>query len=146
MNTRYLIGILLLAAILVGCTQAPTGQVVPPENEQEHAPTERQTETDLPGEPDVTFRMTGTNFRFHMDGQENPELRVRQGDLVRIEFESTEGFHDWVVDEFGAATAQVRPGTPTFVEFTAGEPGTYEYYCSVGSHRENGMRGALIVE
>ena len=34
----------------------------------------------------------------------------------------------------------------TFVEFTVDKTGTFEYYCSVGQHRANGMVGNLIVE
>ncbi len=34
----------------------------------------------------------------------------------------------------------------TFVEFTADKKGTFEYYCSVGEHRVNGMKGKFIVE
>lgn len=94
----------------------------------------------------VTFRMEGENFRFMMGGQENPELRVKQGDIVRIEFKSASGFHDWVVDEFGARTEQVNTGGASSVEFVASQKGTFEYYCSVGQHRQNGMKGNLIVE
>ena len=97
--------------------------------------------TDAAAPTVTTIALTGTNFAFSQE-----EIRVKQGDTVRIEFESTEGFHDWVVDEFAAATAQVRPGTPTSVEFVANQAGTFEYYCSVGTHRQQGMVGNLIVE
>lgn len=87
------------------------------------------------------FDVSGVNFAFDVT-----EMRVKEGDTVTVNFESAEGFHDWVVDEFDAATEQVRPGTPTSVTFVADKAGTYEYYCSVGSHRANGMVGTLIVE
>ena len=93
-----------------------------------------------------TFILTGENFKFVMDGVDNPEIKVKEGDQVRIEFSSTDGFHDWVVDEFNAATERVNTGGSTFIEFIASKKGTFEYYCSVGKHRENGMRGNLIVE
>lgn len=93
-----------------------------------------------------TFVLTGENFRFIMDGAQNPDLRVNVGDRVRIEFTSDEGFHDWTVDEFNAATSKVNAGQSAFVEFTADSEGTFEYYCSVGSHRAAGMKGRLIVE
>ena len=92
-----------------------------------------------------TFVMSGENFKFMMDGTENPDLTVNEGDKVRIEFTSGQGFHDLVVDEFGAATSQVKDGESTSVEFTADKKGTFEYYCSVGSHRQMGMKGNLIV-
>ena len=107
-------------------------------------------EDDMPkmpaDEPIVTFTLTGMNFKFMMNGEENPDLHVKQGDRVRIVFSATEGFHDWVVDEFHAATQRVRNGDPTTVEFIADKKGTFSYYCSVGSHKQQGMEGSLIVE
>ncbi len=92
------------------------------------------------------FNLTGENFKFLLDDQEAPELRVKEGDTVRIKFTSTGGFHDWVVDEFDAATERVKTGGITFVEFVADKKGTFEYYCSVGEHRAKGMVGNLVVE
>ena len=94
-----------------------------------------------------TFVLTGENFKFVMNGVDNPEIRVNEGDKVRIEFTSTWGLHDWVVDEFGAATERViNGGESTYVEFIADKKGTFEYYCSVGTHRANGMKGIFVVE
>ncbi|MBS3099252.1 hypothetical protein J4462_03505 [Candidatus Pacearchaeota archaeon] len=94
-----------------------------------------------------TFILTGENFKFVMNSVDNSEIKVKQGDKVRIEFVSTKGFHDWVLDEFDAATGQVRDTDGmTFVEFVADKKGTFEYYCSVGEHRANGMKGAFVVE
>ena len=93
-----------------------------------------------------TFVMTGENFKFVLDGVDNPELKVNKGDVVRIEFTSTDGFHDWVVDEFGATKKVMPEDGMTFVEFVASEKGEFEYYCSVGQHRANGMKGVFIVE
>ncbi len=97
--------------------------------------------TELPPGEGINFTVKGSNYAFDVQ-----EIRVKEGDTVTINFESSEGFHDWVVDEFDAATAKVRPGTPTSVTFVASKAGTYEYYCSVGSHRAQGMVGTLIVE
>lgn len=97
-------------------------------------------------DPDVTFALTGKNFKFSMDGKTNPDLRVSVGDLVRIEFTSTEGLHDFVLNGYSVATSRVSDGESTFVEFVADKAGTFEYYCSVNSHRAQGMKGALIVE
>ena len=95
-----------------------------------------------------TFVLTGENFKFvSSDGVDNPDIVVNKGDRVRIEFSSTSGFHDWVIDEFKSATKQVRDTDgKTFAEFVASEAGEFEYYCSVGQHRANGMRGNLVVE
>lgn len=88
-----------------------------------------------------TFDLSGTNFAYDVT-----EIRVQEGDTVTINFESADGFHDWVVDEFSAATEKVNPGQVTSVTFVANKAGNYEYYCSVGKHRQNGMVGTLIVE
>lgn len=87
------------------------------------------------------FNLTGTNFAFDVK-----EIKVKKGDTVVINFISDEGFHDWVVDEFDARTARVQTGGTTNVTFIADKTGIFEYYCSVGSHRANGMVGKLIVE
>ena len=87
------------------------------------------------------FNITGKNFEFS-----STEIRVKEGDTVTINFTSNSGFHDWVVDEFNAATARVQAGDSSSVTFVADKTGTFEYYCSVGSHRANGMVGKLIVE
>lgn len=89
----------------------------------------------------VQFDLTGKSFEYSQD-----EIRVKLGDMVRIDFTSTGGFHDWVVDEFDAATDKVNEGETTSVTFLADQVGSFEYYCSVGSHRAQGMVGTLIVE
>lgn len=93
-----------------------------------------------------TFMITGDHLRFYIDGVENPEIIVNQGDRVKVVFQSTDGFHDFVIDEFNAATEKVGFGDgETSVEFVADKKGNFEYYCSVGKHRENGMFGNFIV-
>jgi plastocyanin len=87
------------------------------------------------------FTVKGVNY-----GYDVKEIKVKEGDTVTINFISSDGFHDWVVDEFDAATKKVQPGVPTSVTFVADKKGTFEYYCSVGQHRVHGMVGNLIVE
>ncbi len=87
------------------------------------------------------FTITGKKFAFNLT-----ELRVKKGDTMTINFESVDGLHDWVVDEFSARTAQVSTGGKTSVTFVADKVGTFEYYCSVMKHRAMGMVGKLIVE
>ena len=92
----------------------------------------------------------GTVKEFTLDsfsyGYSETEIRVKQGDTVTINLTNSGGFHDWVVDEFEAATDKISEGETTSVTFVADQVGTFEYYCSVGSHREQGMVGSLVVE
>ena len=73
------------------------------------------------------------------------EIRVNQGDRIRLTFRNTGGFHDWVIDEFDAATSQITAGNSETVEFVADQAGEFEFYCSVGNHRARGMFGAFVV-
>jgi plastocyanin len=55
--------------------------------------------------------------------------------------------HDFVIDEIsGARTEIIQPGQTTTVEFTPTQAGTFTYYCSVGSHRAQGMEGTVVVQ
>jgi plastocyanin len=87
------------------------------------------------------FTVSANNFKYDVT-----EIKVNQGDTVKINFVNDEGFHDWVLDEFNAKTKQLNAGEKETIEFVADKTGTYEYYCSVGKHREMGMVGNLIVE
>lgn len=88
-----------------------------------------------------TFTVEGSNFSFSLK-----EMRVKKGDTVKVVFTNKDGFHDWSLDEFGVATKQIPAGQSETVQFVADKAGTFEYYCSVGEHRQNGMVGKLIVE
>jgi plastocyanin len=87
------------------------------------------------------FNLSAKPFEFSQK-----EIRVKKGDKVRINLTIAAGFHDWAIDEFNAKTRQMGAGESDSVEFTADKIGTFEYYCSVGNHRQMGMVGNLIVE
>ena len=90
---------------------------------------------------EAKFTVEANNFAFSVK-----EIRVKKGGTVRINLVNTEGTHDWVVDEFDVATERVMPENGiTVVEFVADKTGTFESYCSVGNHRQQGMVGTLTV-
>lgn len=88
----------------------------------------------------MTVQLTAKNFAFSQT-----TITVKKGQKVKIELAVTEGMHDWVVDAFNAKTKVVTANNTTSVEFVADKTGEYEYYCSVGNHRAQGMVGKLIV-
>jgi hypothetical protein len=93
--------------------------------------------------------LTAGGREFFVDGatDANPDIVVQQGDTVAVTLCVTEGNHDWVVDEFDVATDVVgADGDCSTVEFVADQVGEFEYYCSVGNHRAEGMYGTLIVD
>lgn len=87
------------------------------------------------------FTVSGSNFKF-----EPSQLKVKKGDTVKITFKNSGGFHDFVIDEFKVKTKQIASGASETITFVADKAGAFEYYCSVGQHRQMGMKGSLIVE
>lgn len=88
-----------------------------------------------------TFDVEASNFVFSLK-----EIKVKEGEKVVINFVNKEGFHDFVLDEFNAKTSQLKAGGIEKLEFIANKKGTFEYYCSVGQHRQMGMKGNFVVE
>ena len=105
-----------------------------------NAPSKTTTDT-TSTEAVKEFTVSGTNYTF-----DPSTIKVKKGDKVKITFKNTQGFHDWVIDEYGVATKQTNAPTTEVLEFTADKVGSFEYYCSVGSHRAMGMKGTLVVE
>ncbi len=89
----------------------------------------------------VEFDVEGKDYEYNLN-----QIKVKKGDTVTINFKSTQGFHDWVIDELGVATERVNDGEHTSITFTADKTGTFQYYCSVMNHRQKGMIGYLVVE
>lgn len=72
-------------------------------------------------------------------------IEVKKGTVIKLTFKNNKGFHDWVVDEFMVRTKQLNAGQEETIQFTADKAGSFEFYCSVGKHREMGMKGTLII-
>ncbi len=87
-----------------------------------------------------TFAVSAESFAFTPSA-----MTVKKGDTVRITLTNVEGFHDFVIDEFDVATSRLATGASEAIEFIADKAGTFEFYCSVGSHRQMGMKGTLTV-
>ncbi len=86
------------------------------------------------------FSIDATNFSFAPKN-----LTVNKGDTVKITLTRKLGMHDLKIDEFGVATKVLKAGESDTVTFVADKTGTFEFYCSVGTHREMGMVGTLTV-
>lgn len=89
----------------------------------------------------LTFNVVGGNFFYTPN-----EIRVKKGDTVRIVFENAGGYHNFVLDEFNVTMEPFNGVDTRTVEFVADKSGSFEYYCSVGKHRQMGQKGTLIVE
>ena len=51
-----------------------------------------------------------------------------------------------MIDDLKVNSGRVSDGQTKEFSFTPEKAGTYEFYCSVGNHREMGMKGILFVE
>ncbi len=87
------------------------------------------------------FIVEGSNFKFLPSS-----MNVNKGDTVKIVFKNSGGSHDLRIDAFNTATKVIASGEEETITFVADTVGTFEYYCSVGSHRTMRMKGTLIVK
>jgi len=85
--------------------------------------------------------ITGGNYYFRPN-----ELRVKKGDTVKIIFKNDGETHDFVIDALKVKSELVQSGGQTTITFTPTKVGTFEFYCSIGDHRQMGMHGTLRVE
>ncbi len=157
-NTWYLV---IGAIIVVGGasyfftksddTSVDTLNVTPqvlPENNTAITPQAENNAVTTPATPDATTPAPDVvSITVENEGMKflPSTLTVKKGQTVRLTFKNSGGFHDWKIDEFNAATKQMPAGTEETIEFVADKAGSFEYYCSVGKHREMGMKGTLTV-
>lgn len=88
------------------------------------------------------LRIEGSEFKFNL-----ASLTLKKGEKVRLTLANTGMMkHDFVVDELSVRTKIISSGETDTIEFTPETIGTFEFYCSVGQHRANGMKGMLTVE
>lgn len=87
------------------------------------------------------FTIDGSNFKFTPDS-----ITVNKGDTVKINFKDDDGTHNLTIDNYDVNTGTLTAGKMAVVQFVANKAGTFEYYCAVDGHREQGMVGTLIVQ
>lgn len=150
MKKIYILAFVLFVIVMVfvffngkgNTVEAPTVGDLPVGLEEMPLPVEEEVVTEPVMKDGVKeFAISGSNFSFVPN-----VISVKKGDKVRIIFQNTAGFHDFKIDEYGVASKKAQAPSQEILEFTADKTGTFEYYCSVGSHRTMGMVGTLKVE
>jgi len=86
-------------------------------------------------------KLVAENFTFGTQ-----EIRVKQGETLKLSVMNKQGIHDIVIDELDVNSGIIPEGETMEIEIPTDKPGTYEYYCSVMEHRKMGMVGTLIIE
>lgn len=92
---------------------------------------------------ELTFNITGGSFYFAPN-----EIKVKQGDKVKLVFTNAGGTHNLILEAFNVKTKDLKTDESDTVEFTADKKGTFEFYCGIGNgfHRQKGQIGVLLVE
>jgi plastocyanin len=87
----------------------------------------------------LAVSMVADNFSFRPT-----TITAKPGQVVDLTISSNTGFHTFVID---AINLKETTKSGEVITFTAPlTPGSYEFYCDVGSHQAQGMEGVLIVE
>lgn len=145
LSVKFLV-IPLVVILLAGCSQQTS--TVPTQTPSEattdsiepvgaDAPMRKATEADS-----VEVKMS--NYKFSTS-----TLTAKAGDVLVVKLVNDGGDHDFVIDELNVKSPFLAKGETQFLEIkipddAAGK--TFEYYCSVGNHRQMGMVGKLIIE
>ena len=136
-----IISIIVIAVVVIGGYALFKDKAVAPNSE---TASENHQEGVAVGEPNGVqvkeFAIDGNNFSLTPAA-----ITVNKGDTVKITFTNRLGMHDWKLDEFNVGTKVLKAGESETVTFVADKTGTFEYYCSIGTHRQMGMVGKLIV-
>lgn len=150
------VGYILIALVVLGGgywymnSQKTVGEAMP-ESESMMEKTDTMTEFASPSGASAENGMMEKAREIVIEGSEfkfsENTMTLKVGEPVKLVFKNTGNMtHDWVVDELGVRTKVISSGQEDTIEFTPNKAGTFEYYCSVGSHRKMGMKGTLTVE
>lgn len=88
-----------------------------------------------------TFTIVGANFSFTPN-----QITVNKGDTVKIIFQDSDGHHNLSIDGYNVQTQTIDSGQTSEITFIADKTGSFQYYCSVPTHKDRGMVGTLTVE
>lgn len=96
---------------------------------------------------------TATNSSNYTIDMRNFEFSIKQikaspGEVITVNVTNSGGSHNFVIAELNLTSRIITAGESDSVTFTIPEDAggkTFEFFCSVGSHRAQGMVGQVIV-
>ena len=132
---------LFIAVFLIsGCTALDkSSDKIAASEEPDNATTKGDNSTNAESLKEFTIRESN----FELDVK---EIKVKQGDKVKITVINDKGFHNFAVPDFNVRTEMGSTPKEMMLEFTADKSGEFPYFCEVIGHRNAGMEGKLIVE
>lgn len=160
-SNMMLVGGVVLGIVLVGGAYLAsrgsnkTPSTLPAQTEISTNSTQNSIVTDTPTSGVISQPVEGTPTDSKIVNIEmqagsfyyNPkEIRVKKGQTVKINLKAMDMMHNFNIDVLGIKSPTVNAGETTTIEIVANKVGEFEYYCSVGQHRQLGQVGTLIVE
>ncbi len=148
MSRNAVVGIIVVLVLIVGgwwMLRLQKNAPVTPSPEATQPASESATASSSPSaamSETTEIKVSGNEFAFLP-----AKLSVKKGQKVMISFQNTGKLpHNLTIDKLGIATKTIGAGQTDTVEFTADQAGTFAIYCSVGTHRQQGMEGTLTVQ
>lgn len=92
------------------------------------------------------FDVTARRYTFVVGESNGSDIRVAEGDIVRVMFAAEDIAHSFTVDDY-RINKRAEPGKPVTFDFRADRAGTFEIYCSlsIDSRCRKETVGRLIV-
>jgi plastocyanin len=94
------------------------------------------------------FSVSAHKYSYKVDGSDKPEIRVQEGDLVRITFSSDDIPHSFTIveDDHYRIMRRAEPGKPVTFEFLADKAGSFTFQCTLrADDRCKELSGTLFV-
>ena len=94
------------------------------------------------------FSVSAHKYSYKVEGSDKPEIRVQEGDLVRITFSAEDVPHSFTIinDDHYRIMRRAEPGRPVPFEFLADKPGTFTFQCTLRTdERCKELSGTLFV-
>jgi heme/copper-type cytochrome/quinol oxidase subunit 2 len=98
------------------------------------------------------FQVSAHKYGYRVSGTAQPEIRVTQGELVRITFEAEDIPHSFTIEDNPGDHYRImrraEPGKPVVIDFRADEVGRFPFFCNlaIDERCKRETRGVLIVE
>ena len=145
MNSKLLIGlivviIIVILVILLNGSNAKEGTSALQDEITQNTKTDVEESENV---QEVDYSLKLKNYSFTPD-----TIEVKAGETIRVKLTNTGGTHDFVIDELNVQSSLLGSGEEEIIEITASadaKGSTYEFYCSVGNHRELGMVGEIKI-
>jgi heme/copper-type cytochrome/quinol oxidase subunit 2 len=94
------------------------------------------------------FDVVARKYNFRVSGNDAPEIRVTQNDLVHITFSTEDIPHSFTIEDPPyRIMRKAEPGKPVSFDSRADTPGRFRFFCNLTIDEKcKDMQGTLIVE